>query len=130
EGCREPAGDLAETVSLLLPAPASGSDMSLPRWIEEAIIPLARFSEPQQRELLLQSWGQLTPQERLVFNKLVTGEFRIGVSQGLVIRALAAVSGLSVQVLAHRLTGFWEPTAEFFRGLLRPEASDTDLRRP
>jgi DNA ligase-1 len=128
--CRETVGDLAETIALLLSAPAGASDMCLHRWVEEAIIPLAQLSENQQRELLFQSWGQLMPEERLVFNKLVTGEFRIGVSQGLVIRALAAASGLPVQVLAHRLTGFWEPTAEFFQALLSPEAPDADLSRP
>jgi len=128
--CRENVGDLAETMALLLPPPAGASEMGLSQWMQDAIAPLAGMPEPDQQRLLLESWSRLTAAERLVFNKLVTGEFRIGVSQGLVVRALAEESGLSPQAVAHRLMGAWQPTADFFRALVSPESSDTDVSRP
>lgn len=130
EECRESVGDLAETIALLLPPPEGESELGLGRWIHDVVLKLSKASEPDQRQALLQSWSHLTAGQRLVFNKLVTGEFRVGVSQKLVIRALAEVSGLTPQVLSHRLMGDWEPTAEFFQRLLSPQSSDTDLSRP
>ena len=55
--------------------------------------------------------------QRFAWNKLITGEFRVGVSQSLVVRALAEVSGHSTEAIAHRLMGDWQPTPEFWRGL-------------
>ena len=130
EECRESVGDLAETMALLLPPPTEASDTGLNRWIQDIVVQLARLSEAQQRELLRQSWSRLTASERLVFNKIVTGEFRAGVSQGLVIRALAEETGVPRQVLAHRLMGDWEPSADFIRALLDPASVDTVLSRP
>ena len=45
-------------------------------------------------------------------------------------RALAQVERLSEGVIAHRLMGDWEPTAEFFSGLLAADARDADISRP
>jgi DNA ligase-1 len=68
--------------------------------------------------------------QRFAWNKLITGEFRVGVSQSLVIRAVAEVSGATPEAVAHRLMGDWQPTAEFWRGLIAPETSDADVSRP
>jgi DNA ligase 1 len=44
-----------------------------------------------QRARILEAWGALDGTARFVWNKLVTGGFRVGVSQSLVVtRALAA----------------------------------------
>ena len=128
--CYEAVGDLAETIALLLPPPTNSSHRPLHEWMEEVLLPLARLPEPEQRSALRQAWSTLTPEERLVFNKLVTGAFRVGVSQGLVVRALAEVAGLSPAVIAHRLMGAWQPTAEFFRDLLAPDTGAADRSRP
>src|SRR5688500_1307775 len=68
--------------------------------------------------------------ERLVWNKLLTGAFRVGGSQSLVIRALSEAANLSAAVLSHRLMGSWEPSAHFFRELTALDSDDTDLSRP
>ena len=62
--------------------------------------------------------------QRFVWNKLITGEFRVGVSQQLVMRALAEVGGLTPAAIAHRLMGDWQPTPEFYRALVSPDAGD------
>jgi len=68
--------------------------------------------------------------QRFVWNKVITGEFRVGVQQNLVIRAQAESSGLSQAALAHRLMGDWQPTPEFCARLLAPQTSQAELSRP
>lgn len=128
--CYEAVGDLAETIALLLPTPTSASDVPLHVWIESRLLPLAKLPEPEQREALRRAWLELAPDERFVFNKLVTGAFRVGVSQGLVVRAIAEVSGVPATVIAHRLMGTWQPSAEFFAHLVSPDSGAVDRSRP
>ena len=54
----------------------------------------------------------------------------MGVSQKLVVRALAEVSGLDSTDIAHRMMGNWQPTAATFAALLAREHSVTDLSKP
>jgi DNA ligase-1 len=128
--CYDAVGDLAETIALLLPPPITKSNRSLHEWMRDILQTLPRLTEPEQREVLIQAWSELATNERFVFNKLVTGSFRVGVSQGLVVRALAEVSGLPAAVIAHRLMGTWQPTAEFFTSLLSPDTGETDRSQP
>jgi DNA ligase-1 len=73
---------------------------------------------------MVQSWRELDRRERFVWNKLITGNFRVGASQRLVIRALSELSGVEEGVIAHRLMGAWEPTAQFFSRLVAPDTQD------
>jgi DNA ligase-1 len=117
-------------MALLLPSPVHESDRPLSQWVDERLFALRGRQEHEQRASLVASWRQLTTQERFVWNKLITGELRIGVSRLLVVRALAEYSGVPADVLAHRLMGTWEPTADFYRSVLANETSDADLTRP
>ena len=128
--CYDAVGDLGETIALLLPPPDRSSDVPLHQWMSEILIPLGRQSEAEQASSLVEAWRRLTSEERFVFNKLVTGSFRVGVSQGLVVRGLAEAAGLPAPVVAHRLMGNWEPTPEFYRALLAPDSGETDRSRP
>ena len=67
---------------------------------------------------------------RFLFNKLITGGFRVGVSDGLVVRALSQVSGISPESIAHRLMGQWEPSAAWYEQLVATETTDADWSRP
>ncbi|REK18151.1 MAG: ATP-dependent DNA ligase [Planctomycetota bacterium] len=128
--CYRAVGDLAETMALLQPAATRESQQPLHYWVEERIRPLAGLSEAEQKTALLAAWADLSTHERFVFNKLVTGEFRVGVSEGLVKRALAKVSGLEAAVIAHRLMGQWEPTPEFFVRLMAADDGTTKSSQP
>ena len=123
-------GDLAETVTLLLPDTGSAAEQPLAWWVEERLLPLRGQDESVQREELLRAWRELDRRERYVWNKLITGSFRVGVSARLVVRALAEVSGLAEGVIAHRLMGAWDPTAEFFERLVAADTRDADVSRP
>ncbi len=122
-------GDLAETIALLLPAPLAASDLPLSYWVEERLLTLRGADEAMQREAMRQAWSEMDDRQRFVWNKLITGAFRVGVSQQLVTRALAEVGGMDAAVVAHRLMGDWEPSSSFFERLLAPDAGDTDASR-
>jgi ATP-dependent DNA ligase len=123
-------GDLAETITLILPDGDGSSEQPLSHWVEDRLLRLRGEEDDVQREVMVRSWRELDQRERLVWNKLITGSFRVGASQRLVIRALAEVSGVDEGVIAHRLMGAWEPTAEFFQRLIAADTRDADVSRP
>ncbi|WP_373649149.1 ATP-dependent DNA ligase [Schlesneria sp. DSM 10557] len=128
--CYGAVGDLAETMALLMPEESTGSTTSLTDWIENRIRPLSQMSDADCREAMITAWGDLSAYERFVFNKLVTGGFRVGVAQQMVIRALAETSGVDAAVIAHRLMGTWEPVPDFFTWLLAPDSGESDSSKP
>ncbi len=123
-------GDLAETITLLLPASGASSELPLSHWVEERLLPLRGEEDDVQREVMVRSWRELDSRERFVWNKLITGSFRVGASQRLVTRALSEMSGVPEGVVAHRLMGAWEPSPEFFQRLIARDTSDADVSRP
>lgn len=123
-------GDFAETIALILPPAQEESDAPLVHWVEARLLPLRGQDEAAQRAQLLQCWNTLGGSERFVFNKLITGGFRVGVSSLLVIRALAEVSGVDAKIIAHRLTGTWTPSPEAYLRLISREESAFDAAQP
>lgn len=124
-------GDSAETAALLLPEAARAGERPLHAWVEEAILPLREKDEAGQRATVLDAWAELDDPQRYVFNKLITGGFRVGVSQRLLMRALAEAAALPEAAIAHRLMGAWEPTPEFYATLVHPdELRGEDAGRP
>ena len=122
-------GDLAETISLLLPEPLQSTETPLHIWVEDRLLPLRDADESDQRRLMIQAWSEMNRRERFVWNKLITGAFRVGVSQQLVTRALAKVGGIDAATAAHRLMGTWEPTPRFFHNLISVESDDAEVSR-
>lgn len=127
--CYDAVGDLAETIAAVLPE-GHGSDLGLTYWVNDRLLTLAGLEEAEQKAALLAAWSELTRKEIFVWNKLITGSFRVGVSQELVTRALSEASGVPGPTIAHRLMGDWVPTDEFYRGLFAEETAETDLSRP
>jgi len=123
-------GDLAEAITLVLPSTGTSSELPLSHWVEERLLRLRGEDDDVQREVMIQSWRELDTHERFVWNKLITGSFRVGASQQLVTRALGERSGVPEGVLSHRLMGAWEPTPEFFQRLTAADTSDADISRP
>jgi len=122
-------GDLAETMSLLMPQNSAGSDKSLTEWIAE-INTLGNKTEDERKRWLLDSWAMLNTQERFVFNKILTGGFRVGVSQNLVIKALSEISGLDAATLTHRIMGNWLPDTYQYTELVQAQGASDDISRP
>ena len=124
-------GDIAETIALLLPEAVQSSNLPLSVWVEDRLLPLRTADEETKRAALRAAWEELDFRQRLVWNKLITGAFRVGVSQQLVVRALAEVTGITTGVIAHRLMGDWQPSAEFYESLTaREELTEGVISRP
>jgi DNA ligase-1 len=118
------AGDLAETIALLVQQEAKGTPPSLSQCIEE-IIALKPKEEEEKKAYILHRWQSLDNFERFVFNKILTGGFRIGVSQKLMTRALSKAVDIDENILAHRLMGQWSPqTISFDELILNPNPED------
>jgi len=121
-------GDLAETIGLILPAPQTRSNKSLTGWIE-TLIALTGQPAPTRKSGVLAAWNSLAQEERFLFNKLITGGFRMGVSRGLMTRALAQSTGVEQSQLAHRLMGDWDPRTTDFDTLIA-DSDQTRSTRP
>jgi DNA ligase 1 len=128
--CHEAVGDLAETIALLLPEPQAACDVPLHQWIEQRLLRLPQLDVASQRAIVVAAWLEMDQMQRLVWTKLLTGAFRVGVSQSLVLRGLGEAASLPATVLTHRLMGTWEPTADFFRRLTAKQSDDADVTRP
>ncbi|WP_425052070.1 ATP-dependent DNA ligase [Psychromarinibacter sp. S121] len=122
-------GDLAETIALVLPPNRQKSDHSLTHWITE-IRRLPTLDEPERKALVRDAWDRLDATERFLFNKLLTGGFRVGVSAKLMTRALSKATGIDEPDLALRLMGDWTPDSTTYRRLVLEPDPDEDLSRP
>ena len=130
EASYDVVGDLAETITLVLPDGAAASDRPLHIWVEQILLPLRGKDEAAQRKAVLNAWQQMNRPQRFVWNKLITGGFRVGVSQKTVTRALAQYSGIDESVIAHRLMGNWQPQKDFFDHIISADTGDADISRP
>ncbi len=126
-------GDLAETISLLLPESTYTSEDGLAVWLEEKLLPLRGLPPTDLAERLPALWAQLDQPSLMVCIKLITGSFRVGVSKLLVTRALAAMADLDSKRVAQRLVGYTDlsnrPTAEGYLKLIAAESSDEHAQR-
>ncbi|MEO1678053.1 MAG: ATP-dependent DNA ligase [Pseudomonadota bacterium] len=122
-------GDLAETIALVLPEGEQTSDATLAEWIVR-LRALPTLEEADRKSVVLDAWDSLGPRERFVFNKLLTGGFRMGVSAKLMTRALAGATGIAEPELAHRLMGDWQPDRVSWEGLVLAPDPGEALSRP
>ncbi|MCP9804520.1 ATP-dependent DNA ligase [Cyanobium sp. T1G-Tous] len=124
DDCYAHVGDSAETITLLWAQMEAGASEplhhSLHHWMEQLLPAAAALEGSEQAEAVRQLWRGLSRSELLVANKLLTGGLRVGVAQGLVVRALARLSGLEEAQLQHRLMGGFKPSAAALTALLAP----------
>lgn len=122
-------GDLAETIALLLPPPIQESNKSLTEWVE-GIAALQNQSDVQKKVFVTDAWKQLNSVERFIFNKLITGGFRIGVSQKLMTKALSIHTGIDENVISYKITGNWTPTTTTFEKQILSDSVFDDHSKP
>ena len=122
-------GDLAETISLVFPQSKDQVNRSLTYWIN-FLKNLKTADEGEKKKRVINAWVQMAPYERFVFNKLITGGFRVGVSQKLMVRALSRHTGIEENKLAHKLMGNWQPENIDFKSFFFTDNPEEDLSRP
>ncbi len=128
EECYSVVGDLSETISLLLPTKPKQKPLNLSDLMNE-VLEITTQNEKVKKKWLLDHWSSLNKEELFVFNKLITGSFRVGVSAQLVYKALAKNSVLDERTIAHRLMGNWLPQDNDLNRLLAADDS-SDHSRP
>jgi DNA ligase-1 len=130
EECYHTVGDLAETLSLLVPeGKEEASGLGLHHYLEQLIL-LEKSDMGDRKSFILDAWKRMTRSEMFVFNKLITGNFRIGVSQKMIVNALAKTVRLEPSVIAHRISGNWDPIHFPFSELLGSSSVILDHSRP
>ncbi len=104
--CYQAVGDLAETISLVLPRGDEPSDVGLAQWVEDRLLPLRGLPDEEVAKRVAQYWQELDALGRFLLTKLVGGGFRVGVSKLLVQRALATHAGIDAKRVAQRMMGY------------------------
>lgn len=122
-------GDLAETIALVLPPPQHDTDHSLHYWMHR-IRALEHAEEREKKADILDAWNSLDYQGRFIFNKLLTGNWRIGVSGKMVAKALSMAFQLEENVVLHRLSGKWSPDEITFEQLVLEQNAHDDHSKP
>jgi DNA ligase 1 len=130
EECYHTVGDLAETLSLLVPQ-GNQKVTGLPlHYYLEKLVTLGKANEGERKKFILDSWAGMTRNEMFVFNKFITGNFRIGVSQKMIVNAIAKTVHIEPSVIAHRISGNWDPQTFPFSELKGIQSSLVDHSRP
>lgn len=122
-------GDLAETLSLLLPLKTKTDDRSLSYWIN-FLMDMEKSDEAEKKKKILYAWDVMDKDERFIFTKIITGGFRVGVSQNLITQAVADAFEMKKTEVAHRIMGDWQPGKITFQELIQSKNISDDLSRP
>lgn len=131
--CYNVVGDLAETITLLLPGNKQlqnkQQDENL-SWYLNTFLSIYKESDDIKKEFIFNSWNKMDQREIFVFNKLITGSFRIGVSQTMIVNALSQSLDLPSSVIAHRISGNWDPSTTTLNELLYEANANADHSKP
>jgi ATP-dependent DNA ligase len=136
EECYAVVGDGAETAALMLDRASLGRppgrppQVTLSEWVEQRILPLKQLDPAAQQSQVTEWLLSLDRWPRFILLKLLTGELRLGVSQTLVVRALAQAADLPAMTIAARLMGDWRPSADWFASLIAHGETAENRSRP
>jgi DNA ligase-1 len=121
-------GDFAETVTHIatLQAPMTMSIAGWVRYVEE----MKDLPVEEKAARVKAVWAGLEGMALFVFNKILTGGFRIGVSQKVMVKGLSKATGVDEDTLAHRLMGDWSPHHTTFHDLVFGANEGDDHSRP
>ena len=122
-------GDLSETIALVLPPPRYTSDRKLHEWINE-LAALNGKDDAAKKEYILKAWDSLDTQERFIFNKLISGNFRIGVSNKMLVNAISKQSDTESNKIMHSIMGKWKPEEITYQELIAGAHVNTDNSWP
>jgi DNA ligase-1 len=122
-------GDLSETIALILPPPLNSIEKPLHQWIAE-LQQLHGKDDDAKKAYILKAWNGLNSQERFIFNKLISGNFRIGVSHKMLVNAIAKQSKEDSNKVMHSIMGKWQPNEITYSELIEGAHVNTDNSWP
>jgi DNA ligase-1 len=124
-------GDLAETISLLTSNKKEKWEVDQPlSYYIKTLINLRNKSIAEKKNQLYLIYQELDQQERFVFTKIMTGGWRVGVSQNLMTKALSEAFEIDKSIITHRLMGDWSPKNYTFQELILEESKNDLASRP
>ena len=121
-------GDLAETLSHITNVDnhdAERTTKGKEKQLHEVIVELKNLQKStveEKKDAIVSFWGENTKGENFVFNKLITGNFRMGLSKQSVIKALSIYLKKDAKEIAHRMMGKWDPETETMDSLFSDNA--------
>lgn len=122
-------GDLSETIALVLPPPEQVTDRKLHEWITD-LAALHGKTDEEKKAFILDAWNSLDTPQRFIFNKLISGNFRIGVSHKMLVNALAKQSNTDSNKIMHSIMGKWQPEEITYEALIEGAHVNTDNSWP
>jgi len=128
--CYQKVGDSAEVITLLLSnkiITKKSKDISLDDLIKNKLPGLQKINEEEKIEKIKQYWEMIPQEDLLVFNKILTGTFRIGVSRGIVKKSLSKLANVDESTIAHRLMGEFIPSSETYNFIVSHASYQKEL---
>ena len=129
--CYSKVGDSAEVITLLLQDKILEKnikdDISLNELINEILPKLKKLDENKKKLYIKSLWEKISKDNQLIFNKILSGTFRIGVSKGLVVKAISNMTGVDESIILHRLMGELEPIEETYMFLINQKLEQKEL---
>ena len=129
--CYSKVGDSAEVIALLLQDKILEKnikdDISLNELINEILPKLKKLDENKKQLYIKSLWEKISKDNQLIFNKILSGTFRIGVSKGLVVKAISNMTGVDESIILHRLMGELEPIEETYMFLINQKLEQKEL---
>jgi len=126
-------GDLSEAIALLLDNPKEARPTVNDPSLSDLMLQLQTLQsadDASKRSFITRGWREFPQESCIVFNKLIMGGFRIGVSEALLIQALAVYLNQDPQAVAHLISGNWNPYSITFEELVHADIHRTDLSKP
>ena len=148
DDCQSHVGDSAETLSLLWPQLRNdirdrihnpvvtkwvnqlSSSPPMHWWMEDLLPAVAKMEPEEQSNAVLAIWESLPSERLFLFNKLLTGGFRIGVARGLVVKAIARGFNLKEAVVLERLMTPGTASEQWFQSLTAIAGEERANRGP
>ena len=131
ETCYAKVGDSAEVISLLLQdnllKKDIKEDISLDQLLNKILPNLSKLEEPHKKSQIKLLWEKITNDNQLIFNKILTGSFRIGVAKGIVTKAISNMIGVDESIILHRLMGDFDPIEETYIFLINQKLEQREL---
>lgn len=128
EECYSAVGDVVETATLLLPEDTPASTVPLHILMEDWL--LTEMDDDERKQSIMEAWRELETMRRYIFNKLLTGGFRPGITKRTLVRAIAEFCNVDTTLITHRLEGDWQPTPAFYERLIASEQAGEDVSQP
>ena len=148
DDCQSHVGDSAETLSLLWPQLRNdirdrihnpvvtkwvnqlSSSPPMHWWMEDLLPAVAKMEPEEQSNAVLAIWESLPSERLFLFNKLLTGGFRIGVARGLVVKAIARGFNLEEALVLERLMTPGTASEQWFQSLTAIAGEERANRGP